>query len=165
MHFTFSNGMPDATPQIIPLELPALQAAPAPAGPQSVKEILAALESIEGGSCFHGAIFYSSTADLELERYRTAKRLASACELQRMIYFELLQLWRSGQTHCAFCMCELTSLRNVEALGNRLLHHACARQFDDELVSSRYEITNAGVEAAASWEAETESRALAAGER
>ena len=48
MHITFSNGMPGVEPQIIPFELPPLQAVPAPTGPQSVKEILTALEAIEG---------------------------------------------------------------------------------------------------------------------
>ena len=144
MHITFSNGMPGVEPQIIPFELPPLQAAPAPAGPQSVKEILTELEAIERGSCFHGAIYYASTADLELQRYRTAKRLAAACSLARELYLERLKLWRAGATHCAWCMCELNGIaRGVEVVGEKILHHACARQFD-EFVSERYEITEVG---------------------
>jgi hypothetical protein len=144
MHITFSNGMPNAPVQIIPLELTAPQATPAPA---TVKECLAALEAIEGQSHWSGAMYYASTADLELARLRTARRLAGACEVARQIYLEKARLFRDGATHCAFCQNSIVELRRCRAVGKDLLHLSCAERFDADMrswIRSHVEITDAG---------------------
>jgi len=146
MTITFASGIPDAAPQIIHQDEP-----PAAAGPVTVREILQQLESIDGASSWHGAIYYASTADLELQRYRTARRLAAASDVAREQYLEKLRLFRESgcSMGCAWCMASFTSLAECTVVGTKLCHHDCARQFDefvshcDESVD-RYELTDAG---------------------
>jgi hypothetical protein len=148
------------------------------ASPQSVREILAEIEAIDGAGCWHGAIFYSSTAAQELARIRTARRLARSSDVARAQYLEKLRIFRESgcSMGCCFCNRSFSTLDDATIVGTELLHRDCAKQFsvfvaDCELVALRYEITDAGEkarsqsDAAASWEADSESRALAAGDR
>ena len=143
MHITFSSGMPDTTPQVIPCELPTPPARPALAGPQSLRDTIRHLEEVGGAGFNFGCKYF---ADLELadrERLRTAKHLLAGCDLARAIYFAKLRMYRDGQWSCAWCENAFTELRHVEAVGSRLLHHACAEQFS-AWTAGRVELTAAG---------------------
>lgn len=120
------------------------------ASPQSLREIIDQLDAIEGASFFHGARFYASTADLELERYRTAKRLATAGDVARTEYLEKLRIFRESDCSmgCAWCMASFMDLSQATIVGTKLVHReTCAREFD-EFVSHcdevNYEVTDAG---------------------
>jgi hypothetical protein len=106
----------------------------------SLASIIAQIEAIDGNGFNFGPRYF---ADLELadrERRRTASLLLAGCDLARQIYLEKLQMHRNGETHCAWCRCALTELRHVEAIGSKLVHHACAREFDAFV----YEVSDTG---------------------
>lgn len=137
-----------------------------------LRDILQQLESIEGQSFYRDARYYSSTADLELLRYRMAKRLLRTSELVREQYLAKLKMFRDsgGSMGCCHCNCSFTSLGpDVEIIGDRLIHAGCRTEWD-AFLDARVEITHSGREAlasdlAADGEAAVQCRSIAAGER
>ena len=147
MHITFSNGMPDAKPQIIPLELPAPQPAPGSRGPQTLPAILRTLAAIDAEGTRRDPAYYAGIANLGAARIRLAKALLRLNETERMRRLGVLRIWSRGETVCCFCMNAFHTLASVVECGGRLLHGECYQEHNREIASwihSQVEITDAG---------------------
>ena len=107
--------------------------------PVAVREILQRIAEFDW--VFHfGPRFFSNLEDADRERLCTAQRLAHQSELARAIYFEKFQLFKDGNTACAYCKNAFVSLDGVTALGSQLLHTGCTEELDRWI----YEVTDSG---------------------
>ena len=104
------------------------------AAPVAVREILQRLTELESGFHF-GPAFYSSLESADRARLQVAKRLAHQSELARVVYFEKLSLYTTGEVDCSFCDSAVSDLADTTVIGNRLLHRICADKMDRWLFS------------------------------
>jgi hypothetical protein len=140
--FEFTNGA--GAPSAAPVELGQNLTAD---DTQTFRGIWRRLEQIGGAAFNVGPKYFANLDDADRERRRIAKQLFNGPEIDREIYFEKLQKYVAGQTHCAWCENSISEMRRVEAVGDRLLHTACARHFDAFVADRLHDITEADVEA------------------
>ena len=96
------SDTPAADAKSVELDCPSR--ADALSNPNTLNEILRALELIDGVGFWHNAQYLPTIGDLELARFRTAKALLLLDETERARRLEVMRTWAGGQRFCAFCM-------------------------------------------------------------
>jgi hypothetical protein len=92
------------------------------------RDLFDRLEALENGRVVFGTSYCISDAQLDFARYRLAQTLALQSEDEQETFFHVYALYLGGQTACVFCETEFTTLANIEAVADRLLHGRCARE-------------------------------------
>lgn len=121
-----------------------------PRVPQTLAEILRAIATTDGEGVWRNPSYYANIANLPIARYRLGKALLRLDEAERAHRLQVLRLWATGETACAYCGHEFVkSLASVVASGGKLFHCECIglheREFSEWMRASN-EITPAGRE-------------------
>lgn len=127
------------------------------------KEIVGALEKIDGIGLYHAGAYYADASDCDLLRQRTARLLVQLNEADRERRLAVYRLWCEGKNdRCAWCGLHFVTITDAVAIEGRLFHgFFCSIRFT-ELSTERIELTDTGRAALGdSFEIEQECRAIA----
>lgn len=127
------------------------------------REIVGALEKIDGIGFYHAGAYYADASDCDLLRQRKARLLVQLNEADRERRLAVYRLWCEGKNdRCAWCGLHFVTIGDAVEIEGRLFHgFFCSLRFE-ELSTERIELTEAGRAALGdSFQVEQECRTIA----